>query len=58
VALTLWMIVRRLGADPGVWTVALSVVHVVLYGALVLAFRVIRPADIRPMIGNLLKAKA
>ncbi len=57
VASALWMIVRRIGSGSGVWTVVLSAVHVVLYGALVLAFRVIRPAEIRPMVGNLLKVK-
>ncbi len=57
VAAALWLTIHRIGLGSGFWIIALAVVHVVLYAALVLAFRVIRPAEVRPMLGNLLKAK-
>jgi hypothetical protein len=57
VAAALWTIIRRFGLDSGLWTVALAAVHVVLYGLLIMAFRVIRPGEIRPLVGNLLKIK-
>lgn len=57
VAGALWLAIHHIGSGSGIRTVALAVVHVVLYAALVLAFRVIRPAEVRPMFGNLLKAK-
>ena len=58
VAAVLWIIVRRFGSDPGVGTVALAAVHVVLYGLLIVAFRVIRPGEVRPLVDNLLKIKS
>jgi O-antigen/teichoic acid export membrane protein len=57
VAAVLWLAFRRIGSDSGLATVALAAVHVVLYGLLVMAFRVIRPGEIRPFVGNLLKLK-
>jgi O-antigen/teichoic acid export membrane protein len=57
VAALLWFIVRRIGDDVGAWTLALAAIHVVLYGLLVVAFRVIRPAELRPAVGNLLRLK-
>jgi len=57
VAAALWLVFRRIGSDSGVATVVLAAVHVLLYGLLVLAFRVIRPGEIRPLFGNLLKIK-
>ena len=57
VALTLWAIIRQLDGPPGGWAIALAAVHVALYGLLVWAFRVLRPAEVRPMVGNLLRLK-
>ncbi|HEX5132272.1 MAG TPA: flippase [Candidatus Krumholzibacteria bacterium] len=56
-ATALWMIVRRIGSDSGLVTIALAAVHVILYGLMVVALRVVRPGDVRPLIGNLLKIK-
>jgi O-antigen/teichoic acid export membrane protein len=57
VAATFWWILRQLDSPPGGWTIAFAAVHVLLYGLLVWAFRVLRPAEVRPMVGNLLKLK-
>ena len=57
VAATLWLVVRRLHEPSGGWTIVLAAVHVLLYGLLVWAFRIVRPAEIRPMVGSLLKLK-
>lgn len=57
VAAVLWLIIRQLHVQPGVWTLALAALHVVLYGSLVVLLRIIRPAEIRPMVSNLLKMK-
>jgi O-antigen/teichoic acid export membrane protein len=57
VAAALWVIIRQLRVEPGVWMIALAMLHVLLYGSLVVAFRVIQPAEIRPMMTNLLKMK-
>ena len=57
VAATLWLIVRRLDEPSAVWTVALAAAHVLLYGLLVWAFRIMRPAEVRPLIGSLLRLK-
>lgn len=57
VALALWAIVRQLDETPGSWTLPLAAAHVLLYGLLVWAFRVMRPAEVRPMVGNLLRLK-
>jgi O-antigen/teichoic acid export membrane protein len=56
-AVALWAVVRRVDAAPGYWTLALGAAHVLAYGLLVWAFRVIRPAEVRPMVGNLLRLK-
>lgn len=58
VATVLWIVFRRIGSDSGVATVALAAVHVVLYALLVMAFRVIRPGEVRPLMGNLLRIKS
>jgi O-antigen/teichoic acid export membrane protein len=57
VAAVLWTVFRRIGSDSGLATVALAALHVVLYGLLVMAFRVIRPGEVRPLVGNLLRIK-
>ena len=57
VAAALWAIIRQLHVEPGVWTIALALLHVVLYGSLVVVLRVVRPAEIRPFVSNLLKMK-
>jgi O-antigen/teichoic acid export membrane protein len=57
VAAALWVVMDRLEEPSGGWTIALAVVHVALYGLLVWAFRVMRPAEVRPMVGNLLRLK-
>jgi O-antigen/teichoic acid export membrane protein len=57
VAAALWVIMDRLHQPSGGWTIVLAVVHVTLYVLLVWAFRVMRPAEVRPMVGNLLRLK-
>ncbi len=57
VAAALWALIRQLDAPLGGWTVALAAAHVLLYGLLVWAFRIMRPDEVRPMVGNLLRLK-
>ncbi len=57
VAAALWTIIHQLDDPSGGWIVALAAVHVLLYGLLVWAFRIMRPAEVRPMVGNLLRLK-
>lgn len=57
VAFALWAIIRQLKGPPGGWAIVLAGLHVGLYGLLVWAFRVLRPAEVRPMVGNLLRLK-
>jgi O-antigen/teichoic acid export membrane protein len=57
VAAALWAVIDRLDELSGGWTIALAVIHVTLYGLLVWAFRVMKPAEVRPMVGNLLRLK-
>ena len=57
VAGILWLAIRRIGSFSGLATIALAAAHVIIYGALVMAFRVIRPAEVRPLVGNLLRIK-
>ncbi|MCI0450776.1 MAG: flippase [Candidatus Latescibacteria bacterium] len=57
VAALLWAVIRQLDSPLGGWTVALAAAHVLLYGLLVWAFRIMRPDEVRPMVGNLLKLK-
>jgi O-antigen/teichoic acid export membrane protein len=57
VAGLVWLIISQLPADKWAWTLALAAFHVVLYSALILAFRVVSPAEIRPAMGNLLRLK-
>jgi O-antigen/teichoic acid export membrane protein len=57
VAAVLWLIIRRIGSDSGVGTLALAAVHVLLYGLLIMALRVIRLDEVRPLVGNLLRIK-
>ena len=53
----LWFILDR-APEPG-WNIVLwALVQAIAYGGLVVLFRVVRPADIRLMLGNLLKTKA
>jgi O-antigen/teichoic acid export membrane protein len=58
VAAAVWLIFRQLPEDTWVWTIVMAALHVLLYGALIVVFRVVRPAEIRPMVGNLLKLKS
>jgi O-antigen/teichoic acid export membrane protein len=57
VAGAVWLIIRQLHAETWGWTIVLAALHVLLYGVLIVAFRVVRPAELRPMVGNLLRAK-
>ncbi len=57
VATALWLIFRRLPQPTALETIALAAAHVLLYGLLVWAFRIMRPAEVRPMVGSLLKLK-
>jgi O-antigen/teichoic acid export membrane protein len=57
VAGTVWLIIRQLPEETWGWTIVLAAFHLLLYGVLIVAFRVVRPAEIRPMVGNLLRAK-
>jgi len=57
VAGIVWLAIRQLPEDQWVWTVVLAALQVVAYAALILAFRVVRPAELRPMMGNLLRVK-
>lgn len=57
VAATFWAIMGQLDSPSGVWTVALAAAQVVLYGLLVWAFRIVSPAEVRPMVSNLLRLK-
>ncbi|HEX6791996.1 MAG TPA: oligosaccharide flippase family protein [Candidatus Krumholzibacteria bacterium] len=57
VAGAIWLVIRQLQVETWVWTLALAAIHVAAYAALILAFRVVRPAEIRPLMGNLLRVK-
>jgi hypothetical protein len=57
VAGVLWLVTRHLPVETWVWTLALAALHVAAYAALIVAFRVVRPAEIRPLMGNLLRVK-
>jgi O-antigen/teichoic acid export membrane protein len=57
VAATFWAIMGQLDSPSGVWTVALAAAQVLLYGLLIWAFRIVSPAEVRPMVGNLLRLK-
>jgi O-antigen/teichoic acid export membrane protein len=57
VAGVLWLVTRHLQVETWVWTLALAALHVAAYAALIVAFRVVRPAEIRPLMGNLLRVK-
>jgi O-antigen/teichoic acid export membrane protein len=57
VAGAVWLIIRQLQVETWGWTLALAVLHVAAYAALIVAFRVVRPAEIRPLMGNLLRVK-
>lgn len=57
VAGLVWFIVGQLPVNHWAWTIGLAVFHVTLYAALILALRVVKPAEIRPALGNLLKLK-
>jgi O-antigen/teichoic acid export membrane protein len=57
VAGLIWLAIGQLPVDKWAWTLALAALHVVLYAALILAFRVVNPAEIRPVMGNLLRLK-
>jgi hypothetical protein len=50
----LWIILER-SPDPGWGVVLWGIVQTVVYVFLVMAFGVIRTADVRQMLGNLLK---
>jgi len=51
------LLIGHVAAGHWGMTLALALLHVVLYAALIVALRVIKPAEIRPAIGNLLKLK-
>ncbi len=57
VAAVLWLAIRHIGSVSGVVTIALAAAHVLIYGLLIMALRVIRPEELRPLVGNLLKIK-
>jgi O-antigen/teichoic acid export membrane protein len=57
VAGVIWLAINRIPADNWAWTLGLAAAHVVVYAGLILAFGVIRPAEIRPAMGNLLRVK-
>lgn len=57
VAGLVWLIIGQVGVGHWAWTLALAVLQVVLYGALIFAFRVVSPGEIRPAMGNLLRLK-
>jgi O-antigen/teichoic acid export membrane protein len=57
VAGAVWLIIRQLPVETWGWTILLAALHVLLYGVLIVLFRVVRPAEIRPMVDNLLRAK-
>jgi len=52
-----WLVIRQLHAETWGWTIILAALHVLVYGVLIVVFRVVRLAEIRPMMGNLLRAK-
>ena len=58
VGVALWTVIRRFHLHSGIWTAVLVVLHALLYGGVVLGLRIVRPAEVRPMINNLLKMKA
>ena len=57
VAAMVWLVIRQLHAETWGWTIILAALHVLVYGVLIVVFRVVRLAEIRPMMGNLLRAK-
>jgi O-antigen/teichoic acid export membrane protein len=57
VAGVIWLVIRQLQVETWVWTLGLATLHVAAYVALIVAFRVVRPAEIRPLMGNLLRVK-
>jgi O-antigen/teichoic acid export membrane protein len=57
VAGVIWLVIRQLQVETWVWTLGLATLHVAAYAALIVAFRVVRPAEIRPLMGNLLRVK-
>jgi len=52
-----WLAIGQLPADIWAWTLGLAAIHVILYVALIFAFRVVSLADLRPAMGNLLRLK-
>ena len=57
VAGMIWLVIRQLPVEKWAWTIAVAALHVVSYAALIVIFRVVRLAEIRPLMGNLLRAK-
>jgi apolipoprotein N-acyltransferase len=57
VAGLIWLAISHAPANNWAWTLGLATLHVVLYGALIFAFRVVSPAEIRPAMGNLFRQK-
>ncbi|HET6349769.1 MAG TPA: oligosaccharide flippase family protein [Candidatus Krumholzibacteria bacterium] len=57
VAAMVWLVIHQVPADKWGWTIGLATAHVVIYAVLIFAFRVVHPAEIRPMMGNLLRVK-
>jgi O-antigen/teichoic acid export membrane protein len=57
VAGAIWLVIRQLQVETWVWTIALAAFQVAAYAALIVAFRVVHPAELRPLMGNLLRVK-
>ena len=57
VAGVIWLVIRQLQVENWVWTLSLAILQVAAYAALIVAFRVVHLADIRPLMGNLLRVK-
>jgi hypothetical protein len=51
------LVIRQLEVETWGWTLALATFQVVAYAALIVAFRVVHPAELRPLMGNLLRIK-
>jgi O-antigen/teichoic acid export membrane protein len=57
VAGVIWLVIRQLPVETWGWTVALAAMQVAGYALLIVAFRVIHPAELRPLMVNLLRVK-
>jgi O-antigen/teichoic acid export membrane protein len=57
VAGVIWLVIRQLPVETWGWTLALAAMQVAGYALLIVAFRVIHPAELRPLMVNLLRVK-